>query len=239
MKIIKKVGEKLLPSWLAAELRPILVFTGAGAALMSGSVTLAIWAWRKLRERLSAWESIGALAIGAYVAAYASWHAPHIARFAVPGAVIAWCTAAWSVAPVDPAEPGDEAGRGGPAEPDPQDVEDLVRDLIGDGRGILLTGLRQPLHAADTRAVREVLATAGIKVREGVRTAGGNGPGVHRDDLPAPSPPPPTASAGGVAAGEGTNANANNKLRVESREGMTIISDPAERYRAHSLKKAP
>lgn len=239
MKIIKKTGERLLPSWLAAELRPILVFTGAGAALMSGSVVLAVWAWRQLRERLSAWESVGSLAVGAYVAGYGCWHAPHIARFAVPAVVIAWCAAAWSVAPVDPAEPGDEAGRGGPAEPDPQDVEDLVRDLIGDGRGILLTGLRQPLHAADTRAVREVLATAGIKVREGVRTAGGNGPGVHRDDLPAPSPPPPTPSVGAVSAGEAANANATNALRVESREGMTIISDPADRYRAHSLKKDP
>ena len=106
MKIIKEVGERLLPSWLAAELRPILVFTGTGAALWAGSVVLAVRAWGQLRERLSAWESAGALAIGAYVTAYGCWNAPRIARFAIPGTVIAWCLAAWCVAPEAPrAEP--------------------------------------------------------------------------------------------------------------------------------------
>lgn len=235
MKIIKGVGERLLPSWLAAELRPILVFTGAGAALMSGSITLAVRAWEKLRERLSAWESVGALAIGAYVTAYGCWHAPHIARFAIPGTVIAWCVAAWCMTPASEPQDAPDAEEG----PDPQDVTDLVRDLVGDGRGILLTALRQPLHAPDTRTVRELLTAAGIPIRPGVRTAAGNGPGVHRDDLPAPLPPPTAPPVEAVAAGESANANATNALRVESREGMTIISDPADRYRAHSLKKAP
>lgn len=239
MKIIKRVGERLIPDWIRAELRPVLVFTGAGTALYAGSVVLAVWAWGKLRERLSAWESAGALIAGAYVAAYGCWSAPHIARFAVPGTAIAWCAAAWAVTP----DPADETPEEGPeadaADPDPQDVTDLVRDLTGDDRGILLTALRQPLRAADTRAVRELLAAAGIPVRPGVRTAAGNGPGVHRDDLPAPTPPPADPSPSCVVAGEAANANTNNALRVHSQEGMTIISDPADRYRAHSLKKAP
>jgi hypothetical protein len=232
MKIVKAVGERLLPSWLRAELRPVLAFAGAGTTLWTGSLALATRAWTELRERLSVTESLGTLALGVYVAGYGCWHAPHIARFAVPGAIVAWCAAAWYMAPDD--DQTDEPD----SEPDVQDVTDLVRDLIGDDTGILLTALCKPLHAADTRAVRGLLAGAGIPVRPGVRTAGGNGPGVHRKDVPPPSPPPAEAPVGDVAAGEDANANTNNKLRVESREGMTIINDPADQHRAHSLKKA-
>lgn len=236
MKIVKKMGE-WLPRGLAAELRPVLAFTGAGRALATGSRLLAHRGWTALCAHLDGWERYGALAAGCYVVAYSCAHAPHVARFAIPGAIVAWCVAALCVAPAadaEPAEPAEEE----PADPDPQDVEDLVRDLIGDNTGVLLTALRQPLHAADTRAVRELLATAGIRVRPGVRTAAGNGPGVHRDDVPAPSALPGAPSSTVVAAGQPANTNTNNELRVESREGMTIINDPADRHRTHSLKKA-
>lgn len=159
----------------------------------------------------------------------------------IPYGLAIACAAAWMHAPKtveqDDEEADDETAGEDPAEPDPADVLDLLRDLIGDDRGILLTALRTPLQAADTRAVREALAEAGIRVREGVRTAGGNGPGVHRDDLPPLSPPPAAPPVGGVVAGEHANTNANNTLRVESRAGMTIISDPADRHRTHTLKK--
>lgn len=134
-------------------------------------------------------------------------------------------------------ETPDESAGEAPTEPDPADVLDLVRDLIGDSRGVLLTALRQPLRAADTRAVREVLAGAGIRVREGVRTAGGNGPGVHRDDLPPLPPIDGSAPVGSLTCTNAANTNANNRLTVQSREGMTIINDPADRHRTHTLKK--
>ena len=70
MKIIKGVGERLLPSWLRAELRPVLAFAGAGTALWNGSIVLAARAWAYLRERLSLLESLGALAVGVYIAGY-------------------------------------------------------------------------------------------------------------------------------------------------------------------------
>ena len=226
MKIVKSAGE-----WARAELRPILTFTGAGAALIHGSADLIVSGWLWLGERLGWRERLGAIAAGGYLAVYSCAHAPHVARFVVPGAAVAWCVAAWWAAAADTDEPpADE-----PAGPDPQDVADLVRDLVGDDKGVLLTALCQPLHAADTRAVRELLAAAGVAVRPGVRTRGGNGPGVHRDDLP---PLPADPSPDDVAAGETANTNANNKLRVESREGMTIINDPADRHRTQSLKKA-
>ncbi|MFB7440231.1 hypothetical protein ACFC01_18040 [Streptomyces mirabilis] len=242
MKIVKEVGEQPIPRLhrrIAAELRPILAIRGAGASLYTGSRILIHRGWTLLGERLDGWERYGALAFGGYVAVYACGHAPHLARFAVPGTVVAWCAAAWCMAPASTDEPRNEPTEEQPAEPDPQDVEDLVRDLIGDDRGVLLTTLRQPLHAPNTRAVRELLDAAGIRVRPGVRTAGGNGPGVHRDDLTAPSPAPADPPVDVVAAGEDANTNTNNTLRVESREGMTIINDPADRHRAHSLKKGP
>jgi hypothetical protein len=234
MKIIKKVGERLLPSWLATELRPVLAFGGAGAALWAGTCELICRAW-KATDSYDTRERVFALAVAAYLTAYGCWHAPHIARFAIPGAVIAWCVAAWCVAPAS--EPQDESED--EDEPDPQDVTDLVRDLVGDDTGVLLTALCQPLRAADTRAVREVLAAADITVRPGVRTPAGNGPGVHRNDLPAPPLLCGCADAERCLCRSEANANANNALRVEFREGMTIISDPADRHRAHSLKKAP
>jgi len=243
VKIVKEVGEQPITPGLhrriAAELRPILAVRGAGASLYAGSRILIHRGWTLLGEHLDGWERYAALAFGGYVTVYACGHAPHLARFAVPAAAITWCVAAWCTAPAATNPPSDEPTEHQPTPPDPQDVEDLVRDLIGDDRGALLTALRQPLHAADTRAVRELLAAAGIRVRPGVRTADGNGPGVHRDDLAAPSPAPADIPVDVVAAGEDANTNANNVLRVESREGMTIINDPADRHRAHSLKKAP
>lgn len=235
MKIVSRVGERLLPAWLRDEIRPVLAFAGAGTALWTGSVALAMRAWSELRERLSIQESLGVLAVGVYVAGYGCWHAPRIARFAIPGAVVAWCVAALWTAPSQADEPIEDE----PDDLDPDDVTDLVRDLIGNEKGVLLTALCAPLRAADTRAVREVLAEAGIPVRPGVRTPGGNGPGVHRDDVPPLAPLPQADPVDVVVAGESANANTNNSLRVESREGMTIINDPADRHRAHSLKKAP
>lgn len=236
MKIIKGVGERLLPHPIRAEVRSVLTFTGAGRALADGSRILVRRGWTALSERLDGWERYGAVAFAGYVVVYGCLHARQAAPFVLPAVVVVWCAAAWWVAPIAAGEPddADEA----PTGPDPQDVTDLVRDLIGDDTGALLTALRMPLHAADTRAVRELLAAAGIPVRAGVRTARGNGPGVHRADLPALPPPLTDPSPDGVVAGQSANTNTNNALRVESREGMTIISDPADRHRTHSLKKA-
>lgn len=100
MKIVKGVGERLLPRWLADELRPILAFTGAGAALWAGSCELVRRGWNALGEHLNGWERLGALPAAGYALTYACWHAPHIARFAVPFAGLAWCVAALCVSPL-------------------------------------------------------------------------------------------------------------------------------------------
>ncbi|WP_432164880.1 hypothetical protein [Streptomyces sp. bgisy031] len=181
------------------------------------------------------WKATGAVLAAAVYAAprYRQW---------IVWVLLGWCAAAWSHAPSDESagdhvEDPSEVVEEDPAEPDPADVADVVRDVIGTGRGALLTALRGPLGAADTRAVRECLNGADIPVRPGVRTADGNGPGVHRDDVPAPRPAPADAPVGVVAAGEDANTNTNNGLRVEVREGMTIITDPADSHRRHSIRK--
>ncbi|MFB6680274.1 hypothetical protein ACFCWG_49435, partial [Streptomyces sp. NPDC056390] len=110
------------------------------------------------------------------VLAAAVYAAPRYRQWIV-WVLLGWCAAAWSHAPSDESagdhvEDPSEAVEDSPlpvqepsAEPDPVDVADLVRDVIGTDRGALLTALRGPLGAADTKAVRECLDAADIPVR--------------------------------------------------------------------------
>jgi hypothetical protein len=171
VKIVKKVGEQLLPSWLRAELKPVLAFTGAGTALFAGSVILAARGWAWLAERLNVWERLGVFVGAWYLALYGCIHAPDVARFAVPGAVVVWCAAAWWHAPpparADPAE-----------EPAEGTVEAFARwllDLIGDRPGIHLRDLypamrKLPGHETRTDAeLRTALKRLGIPVERSLR----------------------------------------------------------------------
>lgn len=212
---------------LTARVRDLL---GVLAPLGPGSRALAL----RLVDRFGWGPALGGVVVALYTAArYRTW---------IAWGLLAWCALAWAHAPADgpEEEPAEDAEQTDPHPPvglDPEDVVDVVRDVMGAGRGALLTALVGPLGVADTRAVRQLLAAADIPVREGVRTAAGNGPGVHRDDVPAPRSVPADAPVGDVAAGESANTNANNSLRVEAREGMTIITDPADAHRAHDLRK--
>lgn len=207
---------------LADRVRAVLALLGP---LCAGSRVLLL----RLVARFGWGPVLGGSAVAVYAAVrYRTW---------IVWMLVAWCAAAWMHTPAKASPPPSEKAREAPLEPDPQDVADLVRDLVGDDTGVLLTVLRQPLQAADTKAVRRLLDAAGIRVRPGVRTAAGNGPGVHRDDVPPPLPAPGVPDVGAVTSTNTANTNANNTLRVKSQEGMTIISDPADRHRTHSLKK--
>jgi hypothetical protein len=125
-------------------------------------------------------------------------------------------------------------------EPGP-DVTAALHRLVGDDRGVLLTRLREDLGAADTKTVRALLDEAGIRVRAGVRTRAGNGPGVHADDIPAPPPTPDD----GCCCRSDANANANNGPEGEGQEGLRkehigqsarIWRDPAEPARHHTVR---
>lgn len=173
---------------------------------------------------------LGAFAVACYSAArypqYIAW------------GLVAWCALAWAHAPdEEPDEDGDPAADEGPNRPDPADVADVVRDVIGTGKGALLTALTGPLGEPDTKAVRTVLTAAHIRIRPGVRTAAGNGPGVHRDDVPAPRPTPTADPVDAVAADQDANTNTNNKPTVVVRNRVPIIIDPAD-HRRHNLRKS-
>ncbi|WP_158688555.1 hypothetical protein [Streptomyces pseudogriseolus] len=116
-----------------------------------------------------------------------------------------------------------------PAPPSWEDVSRALHDLVGPGRGVLLTALRDRLRLPDTKAVREVLAQHSIPTRPGVRTQAGNGPGVHRDDFPAPPPSPAAPPVGDVVAGQRTNNNEPTPEPWSARElqqGFRIVPDP-------------
>ncbi|MFB7115586.1 hypothetical protein ACFCYR_43085, partial [Streptomyces sp. NPDC056291] len=87
----------------------------------------------------------------------------------------------------------EEAPEQAPEPPSPEVVARALHTLVEEGRGVLLTTLRQHLGMPHTRALREVLDGAGIRVRPGVRAAAGNGPGVHLSDFPPPPSSPDPA----------------------------------------------
>jgi hypothetical protein len=207
-----------LPAWLTAEIRPVLAFTGAGCALWAGTCILVRRGWAQLGEHLSIWERAGVVAFTGYVTVYGCEHAPDVARFAVPGAVVAWCVAAWWAAPPATVEE--------PAEPAAPDARDAfvwwLLGLIGDRAGIhlreLYPAMRQ-LPGHEDRSdpeLRAALRTLGIPVKRSLRLGGVAGrSGVARAALEAlPSPVgelsgepggdagQPVDSPGGESAGE-------------------------------------
>lgn len=145
----------------------------------------------------------------------------------------AWCITAWLAGRPDTDDEHEQADDEQPPVPDPADMADIVREL-GAGTGVLLTALRDQLLTEypgtgwTTKDVRILLGSDGIRVREGVRVTGaGNGPGVHRDDIPAPLPSTtPPHPVGVVAAGQDANTNTNNVTVVRSAEGALITVTP-------------
>lgn len=125
-------------------------------------------------------------------------------------------------------------------EQEPPDVGEALRVLGKGGHHVLLTGLRKELGVADTKAVRALLKADGIRVRPGVRTPAGNGPGVHVADIPAAPPEPDEEHADGCCCRSANNTNANNDQEDPSQKGLsveaigqagTLIRDPAETQR--------
>ncbi|MFJ5070231.1 hypothetical protein ACIQC7_27860 [Kitasatospora sp. NPDC088556] len=137
-------------------------------------------------------------------------------------------------------EPSEEEPSDAPevTAPTPADAHSLTASLTAAGSSVLLTrmaadlGAAHPLWKPSTRAVRALLAEAGIPVREGVRTPDGNGPGVHHQDVPAlPSPSQEKAGApvvANVAARQSANANANNADQAEPQKGFTTVPHPTD-----------
>lgn len=139
----------------------------------------------------------------------------------------------------------DDEDAGDEQEPDSLDVLIALQFLGRGGANVLLTELRKELGVADTKAVKALLDEKGVRWREGVRTPAGNGPGVHRDDIPPLSPVGGDPVEGVVVAGEDANANANNTDGEEPEEGIRvqrigsdgyIVYEPKDIARHHRVK---
>jgi len=123
-------------------------------------------------------------------------------------------------------------------------VGEALRRLVGDDNGVLLTHLRDHLGLPDTKAVKRLLDADSIPWK-GVRTSHGNGPGVHKNDIPpAPSPYAADSHGEGCCCRSGDNANTNNSPEEEPEEGLhveaigqagTLVHDPTEASRHHDL----
>jgi hypothetical protein len=186
---------------------------------------------------LAAWK-LGPTVLGV------AWRVFHHFRWLAGPAVLVWLIASYRAGgrPKTPpvaaeAEPADEDE---PPAPGPDDAVAALPGLVGDGRGVLLTTLQDHLQVSSTKVVRELLAEAGIPVRDGVRAVVGNGPGVHVDDIPLPSPVPSGGPVGDVGAGESANANTNN-VRVRQYESGAVAeftedSDNPHRTHIHWAK---
>ncbi|MCY0960853.1 hypothetical protein [Streptomyces sp. H27-H5] len=104
----------------------------------------------------------------------------------------------------------------------PVDILAVLRDLTKGGDHARLTQIQEAAKLPTTKAVRDLLEGAGIRIRGGVRAGGKNGPGVHRDDVPPlPSPESGTPS-GGCLCSSGANTNANNSASTDPRKGLSV-----------------
>lgn len=134
------------------------------------------------------------------------------------------------------------AGRRGVVEAVDEEQVDIVTALqamAAGGGHILLTQLQATTGLPDTKAVRALLDEAGVRVRAGVRTTGGNGPGVHHDDVP----PLPDAESGtpseGCLCSSTANTNANNVPAAGAQEGLHVepIGHAGAVVRVHSERR--
>lgn len=147
----------------------------------------------------------------------------------------------------DPAEDesADEVEEPGPTA---AEVHALTVRLTAGGTHVLLTRLASDLATAhpgwgaSTKAVRALLAGAGIRVRDGVRAGGGNGPGVHHADVPPLSSPTVAAPSAGVVAnvgaGQSANSSANNIGDAVGGEGLVWQDDPENPGRSVLVRSA-
>jgi len=159
----------------------------AGQALRTGSAILARRAWGLIAPDAPVWQRLGYTAAGGYITVAVAQSQPAVIPWAVPGAVIGWCVAAWTIAPGSDPQPEPE---GEPHETPRTAFVLWLLATIGDRPGIhlqeLYPAMRQlPGHGElDDGQLREALRTLGIPVRRSLRIGAVAGrSGVHRDDL--------------------------------------------------------
>lgn len=191
-------------------------------------------------SRIAGWFVVLVLIVLAVVALKAIVTAfPYVAYY-VAGLLTCW---GWHKARTwlnrrrdDDQEPGEDAVE--------VDVAAALRDLSGDaGTSVLLTTLQKRLQLPDTKAVKALLDEAGIPHKP-VRTPAGNGPGVHKADIPPAPSPAAEPHDERCCCRSGDNDNANNAPGEGAEEGFRVVPigtdgrivyDPADANRHHAV----
>ncbi|MFI1520632.1 hypothetical protein [Kitasatospora cineracea] len=116
--------------------------------------------------------------------------------------------------------------------PTPADARLAVALLGASGAHVALTSVTAHLAAQHPgwrrsgKAVRALLAEAGVLYRGGVRVDGVSVPGIHRDDVPPIPSPTDRTPERVVVAGQSNNNNANNVAGGGGGEGFITRPDP-------------
>ena len=124
------------------------------------------------------------------------------------------------------------------------DVAAALRELSGDAdTSVLLTTLRNRLELPDTKAVKALLDEAGIP-HKAVRTPDGNGPGVHKTDIPPMVSPAAEPHDERCCCRSDDNNNADNTPGDGSQKGTRVeaIGDGGRlvsKLAAHTCQNRP
>ena len=163
---------------------------------------------------------------------------------ALPVAGCWWCVAAWRAVDVDDdqehdADDFDDEDDG----VSPGEFVELVRALIGDGKGVHLVEVAERLAVVEpgrewsTADVRELADAAGVRLTPTrSRTRTGSTTGIRAEHLPPPSPDDGTPLEGVVVPGQTVNNNTSGVVVEEIAEGSWILRDPADRARRHTVR---
>ncbi|MFA4975671.1 MAG: hypothetical protein WC577_03230 [Candidatus Paceibacterota bacterium] len=222
-------------------------------SVSDGSVVIVRWAYGRLAALRTADGDPVLPVVLALLAASALTAAVVAAPLIVAGA---WIVAAWIAAPAieeaeEEGDDGEEEGEEAPVEGAEEAAEEGPEVAPAETPLPTREELAQALHAvADPNVhtaalaahlslpaerVRAALKAAGIPVGGQVRMGGVPSTGIKAADFPPLSPSGEGPPGPVVVAGQASNNNSNNAPRVVTREGMTIIHDPAETHRHHRV----
>ncbi|MEV4908920.1 hypothetical protein AB0N46_30275 [Streptomyces albidoflavus] len=222
-------------------------------SISDGSVIIVRWTYGRLAAlRTADGDPVLPVAL-ALLAASALTAAVVAAPLIAAGA---WIVAAWIAAPA--VEEGEDEGEGAEEEGEEDPVEG-AEEVAEEGPEVVPVDAPLPtreelataLHAvADPNVhtaalaahmklpaerVRAALKAAGIPAGGQVRMGGVPSTGIKAADFPPLSPSGEGAPEPVVVAVQASNNDSNNAPRVVTREGMTIIHDPADTHRHHHV----
>ncbi|MCK2144885.1 hypothetical protein MWG58_29010 [Streptomyces sp. WAC00276] len=218
-------------------------------SISDGSVAIVRWTYGRLAAlRTADGDPVLPVAL-ALLAASALTAAVVAAPLIAAGA---WIIAAWIAAPavVEGEEEGEgveEAPAGGSEEVAKEGPEVAPAEAPLPTREELAVALRAVadpnVHTAalathlglPAERVRAALKAAGIPAGGGVRMGGVTSTGIKASNFPPLPPSGEGAPAPAVVAGQASNNSNSNAPRVVTREGMTIIHDPADTHRHHRV----